>query len=166
VIIYILRHAESYPKTRSVTDEERRITPRGRTWVKRTVRIAHRELGFEPTVIVSSPLVRAKETADVARRTLRLNSEVIVEECLRAESRVAEVYKRLRKLRKSDAVVLVSHQPLMRNLMADLLGAKSNIWMYQGAISCVQCKSYPKHNSGGLAWLLPPSIWYHDGKWE
>jgi len=108
-------------------------------------------------------LARAKETAEIARQALDLKSEIQVEPCLLGERPVTEVYATLRKLRSAESVALVSHLPLIDHLVADLLGAESEIRLHTGAIAGIQCKGLPGHAKGSLRWLLPP-LQSFDGK--
>ena len=145
--------------------EERHTTPEGRKWTRNVVRLAKNELGLNPDWILSSPLLRARETGEIVAEEFGKESNLVFDDCLLGEREVNETYERLRKLDKTDSVLLVSHQPLLRKLIADLLGAKSNIGLYSGAIACVQTETYPKHGKGILLWLLPPSSNFDGKKW-
>ncbi len=167
MLVYIVRHGESEAPTKGKghTTEERHLTAAGRLWAKRVVSVAEKELGFRPGLILSSPLARAKETAEIARETLDLKSEIQVEPCLLGERPVTEVYATLRKLRSAESVALVSHLPLIDHLVADLLGAESEIRLHTGAIAGIQCKGLPGHAKGSLRWLLPPLQWFDGKQW-
>ena len=165
MIIHIMRHApimfgKDLPKV-----EERHITPDGRKWARTVARLAKNELGLNPDWIISSPLLRARETGEIVAEEFGKQSNLVLDECLLGESEVGETYERLRRLDKTDSVLLVSHQPLLRNLIADLLGAKSNIGLYSGAIACVQTDTYPKQGKGILLWLLPPAVNFDGKRW-
>jgi phosphohistidine phosphatase len=167
MLVYIVRHGESEApaKGKGHATEERHLTPDGRLWAKRVVSVAEKELGFRPDRILSSPLARAKETAEIARETLDLKSEIQIEECLLGERPVKDVYATLRKLKSAESVALVSHLPLIDHLVADLLGAESNIRLHTGAIAGIQCKGNPGHGKGSLRWLLPPLQWFDGKQW-
>ncbi len=167
MLVYIVRHGEAEAPTKGKThaSEERHLTPDGRLWAKRVVSVAQKELGFRPAVILSSPLARARETAEIARQTLDLKSEIQIEECLLGEPPVKAVYATLRKWKSGESVALVSHLPLINHLVADLLGADSNIGLHPGAIAGIQCKGNPGHAKGSLRWLLPPLQWFDGKQW-
>jgi phosphohistidine phosphatase len=163
MIVYVMRHAripfgEGLPRV-----EERHITPQGRRWAIALVDAARRELGFNPKAIVSSPLLRAMETAEVVKKVLGKESTLTSDDCLLPEGEPKLVYARLRKLNRVGSVLLVSTQPLIDNLIADLIGGKSKVGLYQGSVACFQCKSLPGPGKGELVWLLPPSELF-DGK--
>ncbi|MGI0079101.1 MAG: SixA phosphatase family protein [Nitrososphaerales archaeon] len=156
--IYIFRHALadfSRPAPDSKHPENPPLTREGRAQVKQVTSLA-REFGFKPNLIVSSPLVRAKETAEITKETIGLKSPVVVDECLFGEKNPEQVYQFLRKRRKSDQIVLVSHQPLIDKLTSGLLGGKASIRFINGAIACIEIDSKPARGKGHLSWLLPP----------
>lgn len=165
MIIHIMRHAPIEFGKEQPKMEERHITPEGRKWAHRVVQLAKNDLGLNPDWIVSSPLLRAKETAEIVGEEFGKQSKVIFDECLLGERPVEETYARLLKFNKTDSILLVSHQPLLRNLIADLLGAKSNVGLYSGAIACVQTDTFPKHAKGTLLWLLPPGNNFDGKRW-
>ena len=145
--------------------EDRHITAEGRKWAHNVVRVAKNELGLNPDWIISSPLPRAKETAEIVAEEFNKRSKLVFDDCLLGEREVKETYDRVRKFDKTESVLLVSHQPLLRNLIADMLGAKSNVGLFSGAIACVQSDTYPKHGKGILLWLLPPRSNFDGKKW-
>ena len=155
-----IRFGKDLPKV-----EDRHTTPEGRKWARDVARLAKNELGLNPDWIICSPLLRARETGEIVAEEFGKQSNIVFDECLLGERPVDETYERLRKFDKTDSILLVSHQPLLRNLIADLLGAKSNIGLYSGAIACIQTDTYPKHGKGILLWLLPPSNNFDGKKW-
>ena len=165
MITYIMRHAPIEFGKDLPPVKDRHITTEGRKWAHSVVRLAKNELGLNPDWIVSSPLLRAKETAEIVAEDFDKQSKLVFDDCLLGEREVNETYQRLRKFDKNDSILLVSHQPLLRNLIADLLGAKSHVGLYSGAIACVQCDTFPKQGKGILLWLLPPRSNFDGKKW-
>jgi phosphohistidine phosphatase SixA len=154
--IYVYRHAlADFQKGH----ENPPLTEEGRKQVAKVVSHAER-FGFKPTQIVSSPLARAKETAELAFKVLKLDHEPSEDECLFGDKQPSEVYSFLKNFKKSDKVMLVSHQPLINELIADLiLSDKEKIQMLNGAIAAIEIKkSKPARGSGTLLWLAPPTM--------
>jgi phosphohistidine phosphatase len=124
-----------------------------------SVTLHAQQFGFKPTHIVSSPLVRAQETAEIAGKILRLNSKVIVDECLYGGKKPAAVYSFLKKFKNSDKIVLVTHQPLIDHLIADLIKAENaKIQILNGAIAAIEVKSKVGKGRGTLTWLASPPV--------
>lgn len=156
LIIYIFRHGEAETKAESPTktDEGRRITAEGAEQVRRVCIIA-KQLKIKPDAILSSPLVRAKQTAEIAKELLNLKAELKVEASLEPDREPEEVYAALSKFRRSESVMLVTHVPILGRLIFDLLGGHINLEMNNGALAKIESKSLPKSGSGTLIWLLP-----------
>jgi phosphohistidine phosphatase len=155
MLIYIFRHAKAdFGKKHG---EDPGLNDQGARDVRNVVSLCSSSFGFRPSLIASSPLVRARETADLAKKTLRLGHGVVVDECLYGDRKPRDVYAFLSKLRKNERVVLVSHMPLIFELLYDLMGARAEIDLLNGSIACVECAE-PASKKGKLLWLVPPPI--------
>ncbi len=156
--LYIVRHghAENKDDAPSQTDEGRRLTKEGEEQVRWACTKA-KELGARPTLVLTSPLVRAHQTAEIAKEILAPAGGIREEASLRPDAKVEEVYRSLAKLKGKDSVVLVTHLPILGRLLEDLLAW--NVWdqldFDNGAIARVDSKTRPKRKSGTLVWLLP-----------
>ncbi len=156
--LYIFRHghAENKDQSPAKTDEARRLTKEGKEQVRWACTKA-KELGAKPTVILTSPLFRARETAKIADQIFRPTGGVREDPCLVPEAQVEEVYRSLGKLKSTDSVVLVTHLPILGHLFEDLLDW--NVWdqldFDNGAMARIRSKTRPKAKSGTLVWLLP-----------
>lgn len=109
--LLIVRHAEAAPGN---PDELRTLTPEGREQARALGR-SLREQGFEPDAIVSSPMLRARETANA----LDLG-EPEVDERLAPGASPDDV--RDAALGRGDAVLVVGHQPDCGRAAAALAG--------------------------------------------
>ena len=49
--------------------------------------------------------------------------------------------------------------------IADLLGGDSNVGIFGGSITCIQCKTFPGHGKGMLVWLFPPRMFFDGWRW-
>ncbi|HGY9625188.1 phosphohistidine phosphatase SixA [Pseudomonas juntendi] len=112
--LWVLRHGEAEP--RANTDAERRLTAHGREQV---VRSAARLLGQPLDAIIASPYVRAQQTAALVRDALGFAEPVRTVSWLTPDSAAGEVISELDKL-GLEHVLLVSHQPLVGNLVGML----------------------------------------------
>lgn len=160
MIVYVFRHGEAEMKAQSPekTDESRRLTNEGKSQLRSVCEEA-KKLGAKPTVIISSPLARARQTAEIAREILGPKSEYKVDSCLEPEAKPEDIYSVLRKLNKKDEVVLVTHLPILGHFIADFVSWKdvwSNLEMLSGSIMKIDSqKTLPRSGSGTLFWLLP-----------
>ncbi|KPB34942.1 phosphohistidine phosphatase SixA [Pseudomonas amygdali] len=112
--VWVLRHGEAQSRARS--DAERELTAHGREEVlKSAVHLSDKSVQR----IIASPYVRAQQTAELVRQSLGFNGPVVTVPWLTPDSSPREVLLQLDKL-GVDEVLLVSHQPLVGELIGVL----------------------------------------------
>jgi phosphohistidine phosphatase len=151
LILYILRHGEAEPKGKKL-DEERALTSEGAAMLEKGLKIA-KAFGVEASKILSSPLLRARQSAEIAAKVFGI-ANTSISNSLEPESTPEEVYSELQTLNSDDGVILVLHQPLASKLLSDLLGAV-NVEMSTGSFARVDFKRFPKTGEGRLVFLIP-----------
>ncbi|MBA6144826.1 MULTISPECIES: phosphohistidine phosphatase SixA [Pseudomonas] len=109
--LWVLRHGEA--ELRANTDTERRLTAHGREQV---VRSAAHLLGQPLQAIIASPYVRAQQTAALVHETLGFAEPLRTVPWLTPEADVQQVIGEIERL-GLEHVLLVSHQPLVGNLV-------------------------------------------------
>jgi phosphohistidine phosphatase SixA len=114
VRVYLVRHAEAAP---GEPDELRRLTPDGRA-AAREVGERLAAGGAEPAVVLTSPLLRARETAGELAGTL--DCEVEADERLSPGATAAALRDAVTG--RGDEVVVVGHQPDCGRIAAELSG--------------------------------------------
>ena len=152
--VYIFRHARADFNS---MDEDPPISEEGVAETKRVVELANQRFGFKPTVIVSSPVLRAKQTAELAKKQLGLKSS-IVDRCLFGDAEPSEVLKFLSKFKKEDRVALVSHMPLIFELLYTLVGGRGEVELLNGSIAAVSLRGKATEGKGKLKWLIQPGV--------
>ena len=114
--LYILRHGDA--ERLSSSDRERQLTARGKVEVQ-TVLTKHKaELAAVETIWVS-PYMRAQQTAAVVSEQLP-NIAVQTLAQLTPDNRPVDVLKFLCQQPEDSTLLLVSHQPLVSDLVANL----------------------------------------------
>jgi len=112
VRVFLVRHAEAAP---GEPDDLRRLTAAGRDAARALGgRLAHEQ----PEAVVSSPLLRARETADLIARACKLDATT--DECL-APGATAEMLRDATR-DKGGTVVAVGHQPDCSEIVLELTG--------------------------------------------
>lgn len=119
--LFVLRHAKSSWDDPDLEDFDRPLNDRGRTTAPFMGEVMQRK-GFEPDVIISSPAVRAKDTAALAKEHSGSDAEIVYEERIYEASA-----KTLRKVASSiddryGSVMMVGHNPGMEGLVQFLTG--------------------------------------------
>jgi phosphohistidine phosphatase len=117
--LFIMRHGPAEDASPTGLDSDRALTPSGRERVRSVARELIR-LGERPTMIVTSPLTRALETADIVRGEMDLGP---FEEhgWLGMTGRARELVDRL-VAGNQDGRMLVGHEPELSELVRSLTG--------------------------------------------
>ena len=112
--LYLVRHAEAAP---GEPDELRSLTPEGRAQA-RSLGERLRADGVQPDAIVTSPLLRARETGDEVARSLRVEPEP--DERLAPGADAEGVRAALEG--RGENVIAIGHQPDCGRIAAELTG--------------------------------------------
>ncbi len=156
MIVYVLRHAEAEPKGPEIKDNERQVSKNGLKTVRKILELAM-GLGTEIDLIVSSPYRRAIQTAQIAKEIFLSTPRMVESDVLEPDSTPYEVSRYLSKFGISDRIMLVSHQPLVGDLIRSILGGSSNLSFPPASIARFDLKETDKFE-GILVWLLSSEI--------
>ena len=152
--IYLLRHAHAgNPDEWAADDAERPLSAKGRKQAERLGRFLV-ERGFKPDAIVSSPKVRALQTAEVVAR--HLGADVQTDRRLAGYLDI-DGLARVVEEAGGGRVVLVGHDPDFSELAATLTGAQ-DLPMKKGALARIDVTSPMREGGGELRWLVPPDL--------
>ncbi len=149
--LYFLRHGKATWPNWDKPDDERPLTQKGK---KQMRRVAQSLANFKvsPSVILSSPLPRAYQTAAIVAEALGL---AVTEEPALAPGfngdRLAEL---LRKYAGPD-VMVVGHEPDFSNTIATLTGGE--VLMAKAGLARVDMDD-TNPTRGELVWLVPPKF--------
>ena len=140
--LYLLRHAHAGdPMAWDGPDEDRPLSDKGEKQADRLGRFLA-GIGFQPDAIVTSPKVRAAQTAEIV--ALRLGGIGALESILRDAGDPARP-------------ILVGHDPDFTELVAILCGA-SRAPMRKGALARIDAERPLEPGGGTLRWLVPPDL--------
>ena len=152
--LYLLRHAHAGDSAAWTGDDKLRpLSKQGRRHVKHLARLLD-ELGFRADAVISSPLVRAVQTAEPVAEALGV--DVLTDERLGYGFGVPELAAIVRQLGPQvERVMLVGHDPGFTEVASFLTRAR--IEMAKGALARIDLATREvKRGAGQLRWLLPP----------
>jgi phosphohistidine phosphatase len=159
--LYLIRHADALALgERGITDDaERPLSDQGESQAKQVGKVLHQR-GVALDKIVTSPLLRARQTTDWLLKAWEgPTPEVHVCDDLAPDAKPRKVAKFLRKL-GGERVALVGHLPHIALYAAWLLGGKkTQIDIAKAGIAYITCGNGPRKGLGGLQWLVSPA-WY------
>jgi phosphohistidine phosphatase len=151
MLIYLMRHADAEPKRPGGKDEERRLTEKG---IEVTDRVSRglKRMGVMPDLILSSPFVRAFETADIVRRTLGISRGVVKVHELVPDSDFDTLMKILSNL-DVGSVMLVGHEPMLGEFTAWMICSARAVEYKKNSIACVEISNFSRC-AGSLRWMI------------
>jgi phosphohistidine phosphatase len=163
--VLILRHAIAVERgTPGIADDERPLTPEGRVRFERAARGLAR-ITQAPDVLLTSPLLRARQTADIAARAFEIAAPKTAEALI--EARFSEVARLLLAHRGASLCALVGHDPSLSALIARWLGSsagerfplrKGHAVLLELDEATPRRKGAPAGDAARLIWSLPPKI--------
>jgi phosphohistidine phosphatase len=117
VRVTLIRHAEAGDD--APRDESRALTARGRADARRLGRALARR-GVRFTAIVTSPLVRAVQTAEIVAAATEFRGRMPATDVLVPEASAGDVVALLAKIAGEKSVALVAHEPILSAVAAAL----------------------------------------------
>jgi phosphohistidine phosphatase len=139
-------------------DSARALTAEGRKRLRAVLRRA-KEAGVAPGLILSSPYVRALQTAEIAAKELGYSAEILRTRVLEPASQPEAAWEEIRLYKDHDQILLTGHEPLFGRLAAYLLGAPALEFDFKkGAIVRIDIEHPGPRPRGVLKWMLAPKL--------
>lgn len=152
--LYLLRHAHAGDSAKwTGSDSERPLSPKGKRQAERLGTFLA-ERGFAPDSIVTSPKLRARQTAELVADAIGI--AVAVDDRLGGPLEVDDVNDIVKRA-GGTSIVLVGHDPDFSDLCALLTGTEY-LPMKKGALARIDMALPLAPNGGVLRWLLPPEL--------
>ena len=156
--IYTVRHGIAADLSAAYPDDsDRPLTDEGIERLRIQFR-ALKEMGVELDHVVTSPLVRARQTGEWLAAAFKAAPAQVVCDALRPGGRYDAVMSDLARLPHARFVALVGHEPSIGMLAAGLIGFRGAIPFKKGAVCRVAVDGIPPSAPGQLEWFLPPRV--------
>ncbi|HEY3167750.1 MAG TPA: phosphohistidine phosphatase SixA [Candidatus Binatia bacterium] len=159
--LYLMRHGIALPAEDSSAsdDGERPLSNKGIKRMRKAAKGVRRlEIPFD--ALLTSPLLRARQTADILASTLGIEPQLEEISGLAPESTVEHLMFGLTRYQDREHLLLVGHEPLLSDTLSHLLGARRssafNIQLKKGSLCRVEVDALPAANPAKLHWLLTP----------
>lgn len=153
---YFLRHGIAVePDEWQRSDDDRPLTREGIARMEREAK-GIEDLSLDLDVIVTSPLLRARQTAEIVADRLKLGGG-IVEDARIAHGFDADSCRAiLADHTDAQSIMLVGHEPTMSETIGRLIGGAS-IELKKAALAAVE---FADHSArvGTLIFLIPPKL--------
>ncbi len=112
-----------------------------------------------PTVILSSPYVRALETAQIAAKVIGHDEQILTSNAFIPDASPEEAWAEIRVHKAQPEVLLASHQPLCGALTAFLLNSPGlEVDFRKSALVCIDLDGAGARPRGVLQWMLTAKL--------
>lgn len=156
--IYLVRHGIAAERGKDWPDDTQRpLTHKGVARMK-DVTAGLKDLGVTLDLILTSPLLRARQTAEVLHEGLGCATALEETTLLAPGGRPADLIDHLRSHKKAGHVALVGHEPDLGQLAAFLIGAKAPLVFKKGGVCRIDFEKFPPVPPGQLHWFALPRM--------
>ena len=157
--LYLVRHAIAEDITDQEDDSLRPLTEKGREKMHR-IAGALRDLGMKPDLIVSSPYVRASQTASILAKELKYKEELAYSNFLMPMGEPDDMIGEINEKFSVDELMLVGHEPNLSLLTSTLLAGNTDLSVNfkKGGVCCLSVDDLHYDHKATLEWLITPKI--------
>ncbi len=158
--LYVMRHGIAVARgdPNFADDTKRPLTPEGKKKLKGVSRGLFR-LGLCVDSIISSPLIRASETAAIVAEVFAPGVTVKTSDFLRPGGSLQALLTSLAKQADHRRVLVIGHEPDLSDGVAKLIGnARANFQFKKGGCCRIDFEKFPPRPPGKLIWWLTPRV--------
>jgi phosphohistidine phosphatase len=155
--LYLIRHGIAAERGDAESDDVRPLTAEGiaRLGAEAAGLVA---LKMRRDLILTSPLVRAKQTAEMLAEDMRYDVPIVETRALAPFGSPADVMAELVTHRPLASIALVGHEPAISDLAARLLHAQAPFAFKKGAVCRLDFTAYPPEGIATLSWFATPKM--------
>ncbi len=156
--LYLIRHGVAADRGDEYPDDSKRpLTSQGLSALRKEAK-ALDALGVGFDHIITSPLVRTKQTADTLAEHLGSKPTVSSSDALAPAGSATAIFQELAKHMKKGRIALVGHEPNIGELAGRLIGSRTPLPFKKGAICRIDFEVFPPKGSGQLRWFMTPKM--------
>lgn len=158
--LYLLRHGIAVERgMRGFEDDfARPLTPKGRRQLRKNA-AAMKKLGRDFDLILSSPLLRAKQTAEIVAAALKLKKRLRYSNALAPGGVAAILLRQMGRVKPAPKkILLVGHEPDLSRLISVLVTGSLQLKLdfKKGGLCKLEAEPLRAGPCATLVWLLTP----------
>jgi phosphohistidine phosphatase len=156
--LYLIRHAVAEEQGEAWPDDTKRpLSDDGASRMRKAARGLAR-LGITFDVILTSPLLRTRQTAEIVAAAFDERPPIVAVESLAPGGSHQSVFVDLEKQARRHQIALVGHEPGIGELAARLAGSRHPFVFKKGAVCRVDVDTLPPSGAGTLRWFVTTRI--------
>jgi phosphohistidine phosphatase len=156
--LYLIRHGVAEDRGDAWPDDNKRpLTENGIARMRKSAR-GLADLGVEIDIVLSSPLVRARQTAEIVVAALNPKPALVNVDSLAPDGSFTAIVADLEKHGRKPRLALVGHEPSIGELAARLIGSRHALEFKKGGICRIDLDELPPAGPGDLRWMMTPKI--------
>lgn len=156
--LYMIRHGFAGKNLEDETlDEERSLKKKGKDQIKGIAKgLKGLKISFD--LILTSPLLRAKESAELLNAYCSNTKEATVTDLLKPDSSYTGLITFLNGLKDAEKIALVGHEPFLSGFASYCLSKSKNslLNLKKGGVLMLEVDKIIKPGQCMLSWLLEP----------
>jgi phosphohistidine phosphatase len=155
MVAYFLRHADAEPRITS--DHERKLTPKGLEQSEKVGKFMVR-CGLLPEIVLTSPVVRARQTAQIVAEKLG-DAEISEVDWLACGMSAETCLMELKARQGTASVLLVGHEPDFSETITTMLGVSDAgaIKVRKAALTGIELLDF-RAGQGQMHFLVPARL--------
>jgi phosphohistidine phosphatase len=162
--LYLIRHGVAAERGESYPDDTKRpLTNEGVQKLRKEAKaLVALDIVFD--VILTSPLVRTRQTAEIVAAAFRNQPPIVNMASLAPGSTHNAIIEELTKQHRRHRLALVVHEPGLGEFASRLAGMRRPLEFKKGAICRIDVAALPPTGPGQLRWFLTPRVLRKIGK--
>ena len=150
--LYLVRHAEAIERSGSPPDADRYLTAKGRLTFRKIARRV-RKTGIAPSVIFTSPLLRAVQTTEILAERLKHEGQVVVARELSPGFDLQDLRSLLMSAGSPEEAAYVGHEPDLGLLAAALMAIPEGFPLRKGAVLALEADGSARKGTAKFLWM-------------
>jgi phosphohistidine phosphatase len=152
--LYLIRHGPAEARGDAWPDDTKRpLSEQGAFRTRRAARGLKR-LGVTFDIVLTSPLVRTRQTAEIVAAVFNARPPIVAIDSLAPGGSITGALADLEKQSRRTRIALVGHEPGIGELAARLIGSPHPIEFKKGAVCRIDVNRLPPGAPGSLRWFV------------
>ena len=156
--LYLIRHGLAEDDGDAWPDDAKRpLTEEGMARLRKIARsLAALDVSLD--VVLTSPLVRTRQTAEIIAAAFGPRPAIVAVDALAPGGAHQAVLTELEKHTRKTRIGLVGHEPGIGELAAKLIGMRQPLEFKKGAVCRIDLSALPPTGPGSLRWFATPRM--------